>query len=274
MQNPNTLPRLFILSGAGLSAESGISTFRSKDGIWSKESLNKVCNLDTWLDNRDAVYDFYNERLEDMGTATPNDAHRRLAQWQSRWGTARVQLLTQNVDDLLEKAGAGEVIHLHGDIHHYLCTACGHRFPREGTNWDRRLACPECVDAIAVKPGVVFFNEEAPAYSHLNTLRDSITDEDLFLAVGTSFVVIAPFQMLPRSRWRAHPRSFLVDPKPEEDVFGVVCAKPATLGLAELEPVIASLMDGAAFLSRDSARVESSGFLKRLTGLLRKASAS
>ena len=239
-----TPPRLFVLSGAGLSAESGIATFRSADGIWSKESINKVCNLDTWLENRPDVFAFYNARLADMRNAEPNEAHRRLAQWQKRWGADRVQLLTQNVDDLLEKAGAQEVLHLHGDIHHYLCTACGHQFERTSAQWDENLSCPACEDTVAVKPGVVFFNENAPAYSHLQAMRASITNEDLFVAVGTSFAVISPVQMLPRARWSAHPRSFLVDPSPLEDMFGVVCAKPASVGLVEIERVVAAMMDG------------------------------
>lgn len=237
-------PRLFILSGAGLSAESGISTFRSADGVWSKESLDKVCNLDTWLENRDAVYDFYNARLTEMGSAEPNEAHRRLAAWQTCWGPDRVQLLTQNVDDLLEKAGAESVIHLHGDIHHYECAACDHRFERASAHWDRSLACPVCSDPLAVKPGVVFFNQSAPMYSHLQSMRETMTNEDVFIAVGTSFVVIAPFQVLPRARWNGHPRSFLVDPKPSEDCFGVVCAKPASAGLAEIEKMVYALMEG------------------------------
>jgi NAD-dependent deacetylase len=241
-----TPPRLFILSGAGLSAESGISTFRSADGIWSKDSINKVCNFDTWLDNRDAVYDFYNARLTEMGNAEPNGAHRRLAAWQTCWGSDRVQLLTQNVDDLLEKAGAESVIHLHGDIHHYQCAACDHRFERESVHWDQSLACPACSDPLAVKPGVVFFNEPAPMYSHLQAMQSGMTADDVFVAVGTSFVVISPFQVLPRSRWNAHPRSILVDPKPSEDCFGVVCAKPASIGLARIEKLVVAMMDGLA----------------------------
>jgi NAD-dependent deacetylase len=247
----STRPRLFILSGAGLSAESGISTFRTDGGIWSKDSIEKVCNLDTWLENRPAVFEFYNRRLEEMGSAQPNGAHMRLAQWQHRWGAERVKLLTQNVDDLLEKAGAPEVIHLHGDIHHYLCTACDHRFERTGAGWDEHLSCPQCSDPAAVKPGVVFFNESAPMYSHLGVMRATMTEEDVFLAIGTSFIVIAPPQILPRARWNAHPRSILVDPRPSEDTFGVVCAKPASVGLAVLEPLIASMMDGTSLRSTE-----------------------
>jgi NAD-dependent deacetylase len=269
-----TPPRLFVLSGAGLSAESGISTFRSADGIWSKDSLNKVCNLDTWLKNRPAVYEFYNARLKEMGGAAPNEAHLRLAQWQKRWGSDRVQLLTQNVDDLLEKAGAATVIHLHGDIHHYQCTACDHRFARETAHWDESLTCPLCADPLAVKPGVVFFNEHAPAYSRLQEMRESMTNDDLFVAVGTSFVVLSPFQMLPRARWSAHPRSFLVDPKPSEDTFGVVCAKPASTGLADIEKLVRAMMDGTPVPELDSDEKTSdtaSGPLQRLFRFLRPA---
>ncbi|MGF6303268.1 MULTISPECIES: SIR2 family NAD-dependent protein deacylase [Paraburkholderia] len=101
-----TGPRLFVFSGAGLSAESGIPTFRTGDGIWTQESIDEVCNFLTWRRNREAVFRFYNQRISEKRDAHPNDAHRILAAWQSPWGAERVRLITQNIDDLLERAGA------------------------------------------------------------------------------------------------------------------------------------------------------------------------
>ncbi|MCA7988715.1 SIR2 family NAD-dependent protein deacylase [Burkholderia vietnamiensis] len=159
-----TGPRLYVFSGAGLSAESGIPTFRTGGGIWSQESIDEVCNFLTWRRNREAVFRFYNQRIAEKRDARPNDAHRILAAWQGLWGTERVRLITQNIDDLLEQAGAQQVTHLHGDMHSMLCTLCDLRFPKGGEEYRPDTACPRCGTAEAVKPGVVFFQEAAPEY--------------------------------------------------------------------------------------------------------------
>jgi NAD-dependent SIR2 family protein deacetylase len=105
-------PRLFVFSGAGLSAESGVPTFRSTDGIWSKFDLDEVCNFNLWRKHRSAVFRFYEDRRKEIEAAQPNGAHRLLALWQHTWGADRVRLITQNVDNLLERAAARDVVHL------------------------------------------------------------------------------------------------------------------------------------------------------------------
>lgn len=104
-------PRLYVFSGAGLSAESGLSTFRTGNGIWTQENLDEVCNFLNWRKNREAVFRFYNERIAEKRDARPNKAHVMLAAWQHTWGKERVRLITQNVDDMLERAGALHVTH-------------------------------------------------------------------------------------------------------------------------------------------------------------------
>ncbi|WP_235023163.1 SIR2 family NAD-dependent protein deacylase [Caballeronia glebae] len=240
----NHTPRLYVFSGAGLSAESGLSTFRTGDGIWTRNSVDEVCNIQTWRKNRQAVFRFYNDRIREKHGVEPNAAHKLLAKWQNRWGAERVQLLTQNVDDLLEKAGATSVIHLHGDLNSLLCTACDLAFGKEGLYFDPAVACPICGNHEGVKPGVVFFGEAAPAYINLHRIRSEMRACDLFLAIGSAFEVVPPEAMLPWDRQNAYPRNFLVDPSPSRsEMFGVVQAQPATTGLHCLEEQIVRLMD-------------------------------
>ncbi|WP_261546746.1 SIR2 family NAD-dependent protein deacylase [Burkholderia multivorans] len=201
-------PRLYVFSGAGLSAESGIPTFRTGGGIWSQESIDEVCNFLTWRRNREAVFRFYNERIAEKRDARPNDAHRILASWQAMWGPGRVRLITQNIDDLLEQAGALHVTHLHGDMHSMLCTACDLRFPKSGENYRLDTVCPRCGTAETVKPGVVFFQEAAPEYVKLHRMQHDMTDEDVFIAIGTAFEVISPEAMLPRAMVPARTKFF------------------------------------------------------------------
>lgn len=236
-------PRLYVFSGAGLSAESGIPTFRTGNGIWTQENLDEVCNFLTWRKNREAVFRFYNERIAEKRDACPNEAHAILAAWQNTWGKDRVRLVTQNVDDMLERAGALHVTHLHGDMRSLLCTCCDLRFPKTGLAYRLDTACPRCGEVEAVKPGVVFFHEEAPEYVKLHRMQLEMTDDDLYVAIGTAFQVVPPEAMLPRSRWRQHERNFLIDPEPRcTEFFGCVDPASATVGLRNFESRINALM--------------------------------
>jgi NAD-dependent deacetylase len=242
-QQRKRAPHLIVFSGAGLSAESGISTFRTGDGIWSHANIDEVCNYLTWRRNRPAVFRFYNQRISECAGARPNDAHRLLAQWQETWGTERVHLVTQNIDDMLEQAGARQVTHLHGDMISLLCTDCDYRFPASGPGLDPKAACPSCGEVEGVKPGVVFFNEAAPEYETLWRVQQAMTSDDLFIAVGTAFEVIPPERLLPRERVGQHPRNFLVDPAPRRtECFGVVERNPATVGLRNLADTVENMM--------------------------------
>lgn len=238
-----TGPRLYVFSGAGLSAESGIPTFRTGGGIWSQESVDEVCNFLTWRRNREAVFRFYNQRIAEYRDSLPNDAHRMLAAWQTMWGTQRVRLITQNIDDLLEQAGAQYVTHLHGDMHSMLCTSCEVRFPKGGAEYRLDSACPECGAVDTVKPGVVFFHEAAPEYMKLHRMQHEMTADDVFIAIGSAFEVVSPESMLPRERWSRPEKNFLVDPAPRRaEFFGHVEPESATVGLRNLESRVQALM--------------------------------
>jgi NAD-dependent deacetylase len=239
----NRAPRLYVFSGAGLSAESGVPTFRSAGGVWSNAQIDKVCNYRTWHNNRAAVFRFYSDRLTEIERAFPNTAHRTLARWQQIWGSDRVRLITQNVDDLLERGGASNVVHLHGDLKSLCCANCDNRFEAPGQAIDNRAACPQCGGIDSVKPGVVMFYEPAPAYTALEKMWSEMSPDDLFVAVGTTFEVIQPDRLLPIYRLGRYLLNVLVDPIPKcTEFFGVVERQVATVGLARIEPLIVATM--------------------------------
>ncbi|MES2889423.1 MAG: Sir2 family NAD-dependent protein deacetylase [Pseudomonadota bacterium] len=235
-------PVLHVFSGAGLSAESGVPTFRTAGGVWSRHNLDRVCNMLTWRQHRDEVFAFYEGRRAEAASVAPNEAHRRLAAWQARWGPQRVRLLTQNVDDLLERGGAQEVIHLHGDLQHLLCTACEHRWPVEAARYHAQTPCPACEGLNSVKPGVVFFHEAAPAYAHLARMVHTIRAHDILLVVGTALEVVSVAQLVPPHRV-GHALNWQVNPEPADpEHFGRIVAAPASVGLADLEPELIERM--------------------------------
>ena len=189
-------PRLVVFSGAGLSAESGLPTFRGADGLWEGVPIRTVCHIDTWEENFEAMHDFYDARRAAGRKAEPNPAHRTIAEWQKKW-PGRVSVLTQNIDRLLEGAGCTEVIHLHGDARILRCMTCGHEWEIEGDRYDRK-PCAACKRPRTVKPGVVFFGEQAPRYYDLQRVVSELRPEDTTIVVGTSGTV------LPADRLFAH----------------------------------------------------------------------
>lgn len=170
---------ILILTGAGISAESGLGTFRDTDGLWSKYDLNEVATPEGFARNPVLVQDFYNARRANCSSAKPNAAHHALG----RLTAARddVILVTQNVDDLHERGGATGVIHMHGELRRALCATCGHR-------WDAPDVmsvddpCPACA-ARSTRPDVVWFGEMP---YHMERIYDAMSQVDLFVAIGTS----------------------------------------------------------------------------------------
>ncbi|MCK0095517.1 NAD-dependent deacylase [Yoonia sp. F2084L] len=171
--------KIAILTGAGVSAESGLGTFRDKDGLWTRYDLNEVATPEGFARNPALVHDFYNARRANCAGATPNAAHTALAQLAQ--SAHEVTLITQNVDDLHARAGSPDVIHMHGQLMRALCAVCAAR-------WDAPLkmdpadACPSCGQA-ATRPDIVWFGEVPYA---MDTIMDAVGTADLFVAIGTS----------------------------------------------------------------------------------------
>lgn len=169
---------IVILTGAGLSAESGLGTFRDTDGIWSKYDLEEVATPQGFARNPDLVHEFYNARRANCCQATPNAAHVALAKLQE---AANVTLITQNVDDLLERAGARDVIHMHGELTSALCPGCAHRW-QAPLQMHRDSPCPACQRAGA-RPDIVWFGEYP---YHMTRIARALATAELFVAIGTS----------------------------------------------------------------------------------------
>ncbi len=173
------IDRIVILTGAGISAESGLGTFRDEGGLWSQHRIEDVATPEAFARNPDLVHRFYNARRIQAASAKPNAAHDALAQLQSTF-PGEVVLVTQNVDGLHEKAGA-RAIHMHGELSRALCTSCGHRWdaPPEMVVGETCTACR----APTARPDIVWFGEMP---YHMDDIFDALQTCDLFAAIGTS----------------------------------------------------------------------------------------
>jgi NAD-dependent deacetylase len=173
------LSGIVILTGAGVSAESGLGTFRDKGGLWTKYDLSEVATPEGFARNPRLVHDFYNARRANALDAAPNAAHAALARLTAMRDD--VLLVTQNIDDLHERAGARDVVHMHGEITRAMCATCEARWdaPRVMDPGD---ACPAC-GARATRPDIVWFGEMP---YHMDRIIAAIEAADLFAAIGTS----------------------------------------------------------------------------------------
>ncbi len=172
--------KIAILTGAGVSAESGLGTFRDKDGLWTQYDLEEVATPQGFARNPALVHDFYNARRRNALEAAPNAAHHALAAL-GQSGRHDLTLITQNIDDLHERAGSTGVIHMHGELMRALCAACDHRWDAPAVMHPQD-ACPACA-APATRPDVVWFGEVP---YHMERLAEAVAHADLFVAIGTS----------------------------------------------------------------------------------------
>jgi len=198
--------KIMILSGAGLSAESGISTFRDNDGLWENYNVMEVCSTQGWIADRKKVTNFYNDRRADIESKEPNYAHKVLSTLEREY-RGRFFHLTQNIDNLMEKAGAKDVIHLHGTLTHLRCESCTEAFYVGYAAQDADTTCPNCGNK-RVRHNVVMFGEAAPQYEHI---QRAVRECTLFIAIGTSGAVINITNIAKEFK-----HSILIDPKRAE----------------------------------------------------------
>lgn len=179
-----TFRHIMILTGAGISAESGISTFRDKDGIWAKYDYRDVATPEGFARNPKLVLDFYNMRRKASAMAKPNAAHLALARLEQAFNGS-VVVVTQNVDALHEAAGSRNLIHMHGEHQKALCALCGARHPwgPDHPDLSAALACPGCGASGGMRPDVVWFGEMP---YHMGRIADELARTDLFISIGTS----------------------------------------------------------------------------------------
>jgi len=177
--------RIVVLTGAGVSAESGIATFRDKDGIWSKVDVTDVATPQGFARNPGLVLDFYNMRRRASAAAKPNAAHLALATLEAEHGAngGAVTLVTQNIDLLHEAAGTRNLIHMHGQGNQMLCNHCQARHPWGAEDLKIDLECLACGKAGGLRPDVVWFGEMP---YHMDRIYEELARADLFLSIGTS----------------------------------------------------------------------------------------
>ena len=175
---------IVILTGAGISAESGVDTFRDKDGIWSRVNVEDVATPQGFIRNPAMVHAFYNERRAGLAGVKPNAAHHALARLEKAFA-GDFLIVTQNIDDLHEQAGSEKIIHMHGELKRALCASCGMRSDAQG-DLSLDTTCPHCRSIGYMRPDVVWFGEMP---YHMDRIYAALADCDLFVAIGTSGTV-------------------------------------------------------------------------------------
>ena len=175
---------IVILTGAGISAESGVATFRGPDGLWEGHRVEDVATPEAFRRDPALVQKFYDERRAKLKSVEPNAAHRALARLDAEW-PGELLIVTQNVDDLHERAGAKRVLHMHGELKSAWCLACDGRIP-----WEEALgdgpACSACGEAGMLRPDIVWFGEMP---YEMDRIDDALREADLFVSIGTSGAV-------------------------------------------------------------------------------------
>lgn len=238
------MPKLIVFSGAGLSAESGLETFRDADGLWARYDPMDVCNYQNWEKNFDLVHHFYNERRKELAKVEPNAMHNYLAQLEhTLQGKVEVIHLTQNVDDLLERAGAKKIVHLHGKLTELICPECHHIQTIGYCDFDKS-PCPKCGN-VKVKPQIIFFYEPAPEYETLHKIFGELESDDCVLVVGTSGRVVNISSLI----------RFM-------ESFGVTIGCKILNNLEESESIDASLFDKVFYTPATQAVAEIDRVLK------------
>jgi NAD-dependent deacetylase len=219
------MPGLVILTGAGISAESGLATFRGSDGLWEGHRVEEVASPEGFAANPALVQQFYNLRRAALETVQPNAAHHALVRLEQQW-PGPFLLVTQNVDDLHERAGSRKLRHLHGELRRARCLACGVSFSWSG-DISPHSACSACGLAGRLRPDIVWFGE-MPFY--LEEIFDVLDHCGIFLSIGTSGLVYpAAGFVRAASLAGAHTIEANLDPTATSHAFAETRPGPATL---------------------------------------------
>lgn len=175
--------KIVVLTGAGISAESGIRTFRECNGLWEQYKVEDVATPEGFDADPELVWRFYNDRIAQLDTVEPNDAHRALAKLENVWGE-NLLVITQNVDNLHERAGTKNLLHMHGELLGVRCSVCSFKGRISGVQGDLPPKCEKC--GALLRPDIVWFGE-MPYF--LDVIQKALAGCDLFMAIGTSGVV-------------------------------------------------------------------------------------
>jgi NAD-dependent deacetylase len=223
------MPNLVILTGAGISAESGISTFRDANGLWENHRIEDVASPQAFRRDPETVHRFYNLRRAQLKTVQPNAAHFALAALERAWdGQGHFLLVTQNVDNLHERAGGAKLFHMHGEMRKIRCAACGDVCAHE-EDITTAMACAACGRPARLRPDVVWFGEIP---YHMEDIERALERADIFAAIGTSGLVYpaAGFAEIARQNGRGC-RTVEINPNPTGGAFTEIIAANATAGV-------------------------------------------
>lgn len=231
-----SMKKIAILTGAGISAESGVKTFRDAGGLWEGHNVMDVASPEGWAKNKELVLDFYNQRRRQLLEVEPNDGHLSLVELENKYNTV---IITQNVDDLHERAGSSNIIHLHGELLKVRSTFDENLI----YNWTKDLNLGDkCIEGYQLRPHIVWFGEAVP---NLQLAIKEIITSDVMVIIGTSMQVY-PAAGLVSVLPKACP-IFYIDPNPnisfELSIASnlTVIKEPATTGVRKVVDILLDL---------------------------------
>ncbi|MBA3668134.1 MAG: NAD-dependent deacylase [Sphingomonas sp.] len=220
------IDNIVILTGAGISAESGLNTFRAADGLWEGHRVEDVATPEAFLRDPDLVHEFYDVRRKRLGEVEPNAAHVALARLDAEW-PGELLIVTQNVDDLHERAGAKRLLHMHGELLQGWCLRCDERFGWAGALGEG-AACPRCQTHGMVRPDIVWFGEMPYG---MERIEAALLEADLFVSIGTSGAVYPAAGFVQTAKYRAA-RTLEINLEPSQ---GSIFFDERRFGLASAE---------------------------------------
>ena len=232
---------IVVLTGAGISAESGIRTFRGADGLWENHRIEDVASPEGYRRNPDLVHRFYNERRRQLLSSgiEPNEAHRAVARLEEKWPEGAL-VITQNVDDLHERAGSRNILHMHGRLLEVRCEACGRTCDWQDDLF-RSTACHGCKKDETLRPNIVWFGEMPIG---LDRIFAALERSALFISIGTSGNVYpaAGFVEQVRMQGNAHTVELNLKPSAVQSMFAERIYGPAT---QTVPAYVSSLLSGS-----------------------------
>lgn len=200
---------LVVITGAGMSAESGISTFRDNNGLWNNYKIEEVATPQAWATNPQLVLDFYNVRRVELAQSEPNKGHRLLKKLEKMFD--HVSIITQNVDDLHERAGSSNILHLHGELNNIRCI--GHEMTTKSIPGKKIKLGDCCENGHQYRPDIVWFGEDVPAIEEAIELTQSAT---CVLVIGTSLSVYPAAGLI---NLNENAPVFYIDPKARDNYY-------------------------------------------------------
>lgn len=241
-------PNIVLLTGAGVSAESGIKTFRDQGGLWENHDILEVASPEGFRTNPDLVHRFYNDRVAslDRPEVRPNLAHEAIAKLQKEY-QGEVFLITQNVDDLHERAQSPQVLHMHGELRKMRCQRTGEIFPMV-KNLSTQTRCECCKETQGLRPHIVWFGEVPFG---LDEIEKKLVEAQVFIAVGTSGQVYpaAMFVQIAKLNGECFTVEVNLDPASNSSAFDYHLHGPASL---EIPKLVQSCLDGSLFSPKNN----------------------